>query len=85
MGEFLTSEQIETFQKDGILVIENFLTQDEVTNMRAEILKLVHEMNPEEHRGVFSTTDNNSVQVKFTGLGAHWKPIALFMWFCKSH
>ena len=41
MGEYLTAEQIEKFQKDGILVVENFLSQDEVKNMRAEILKLV--------------------------------------------
>jgi len=66
MGEYLTAEQIEKFQKDGILVVENFLSQDEVKNMREEILKLVHEMNPEEHRGVFSTTDNNSAQANDT-------------------
>ena len=41
MGEYLTAEQIEKFQKDGILVVENFLSQDEVKNMREEILKLV--------------------------------------------
>ena len=41
MGEYLTVEQIEKFQKDGILVVENFLSQDEVKNMREEILKLV--------------------------------------------
>ena len=41
MGEYLTAEQIEKFQKDGILVVENFLSQDEVKNMREEIMKLV--------------------------------------------
>ena len=41
MGEYLTAEQIEKFQQDGILVVENFLSQDEVKNMREEILKLV--------------------------------------------
>ena len=63
MGEYLTTEQIEKFKKDGILVIDNFLSQDEVKDMRKEILKLVQDMNPEEHRGVFSTTDNNEAQV----------------------
>ena len=63
MGEYLTIEQIEKFKKDGILVLDNFLSQDDVTDMRKEILKLVQDMNPEEHRGVFSTTDNNSAQV----------------------
>ena len=44
MGEYLTAEQIEKFQKDGILVVENFLSQDEVKNMREEIMKLVQSM-----------------------------------------
>jgi len=66
MGEYLTIEQIEKFKKDGILVVDNFLSQDDVRDMRKEILKLVQDMNPEEHRGVFSTTDNNSAQANDT-------------------
>ena len=52
MGEYLTAEQIEKFQKDGILVVENFLSQDEVKNMREEIMKLVQSMllfSPRQH------------------------------------
>ena len=30
MGEYLTIEQIEKFKKDGILVVDNFLSQDDV-------------------------------------------------------
>ena len=33
----LTKEQLEKFEKEGILVIENFLEQEEVTAIREEI------------------------------------------------
>lgn len=59
MGDFLTAEQIETFHKNGLLVVNNFLTQEEVTSMRNEILKLVNDMDPNEHKGVFSTTKHH--------------------------
>jgi len=53
----LSKEQLEKFEKDGILVIENFLSPDEVTAIRDEIHNIVEKMNPETDRGVFSTTD----------------------------
>ena len=81
MGEYLTTEQIEKFEKDGILVIDNFLSQDEVKDMRKEILKLVQDMNPEEHRGVFSTTDNNKAQVL---MYYNQEILYNFYWFCLS-
>ena len=59
---YLTSSQIEEFDKNGLLVIENFLNQNDVDSMKKEILKLVEEMNPLEHRGVFSTTSHNQVK-----------------------
>ena len=58
---FLTSEQIETFHKNGLLVVENFLTETEVKDMRKSILDRVKEMNPEEHKAIFSTTSHHQV------------------------
>lgn len=62
MAVGLTKEQLEKFEKDGLLVIEDFLTSDEVDGLKAEITKIVDEMDPKTDRGVFSTTDNNSKQ-----------------------
>ena len=58
---FLSSSQLEEFQKNGMLVIEDFVNQNEVKAMRDEISRLVEEMNPIEHRGVFSTTSRSQV------------------------
>ena len=58
---FLSSSQLKEFQKNGMLVIEDFVNQNEVKAMRDEISRLVEEMNPTEHRGVFSTTSRSQV------------------------
>ena len=58
---FLSSSQLKEFQKNGMLVIEDFVNQNEVRAMRDEISRLVEEMNPTEHRGVFSTTSRSQV------------------------
>ena len=36
----LTKEQLEKFEKEGILVIENFLEQEEVTAIRKDIFMI---------------------------------------------
>ena len=60
-ASFLSSCQLEEFQKNGMLVIEDFVNQNDVKAMRDEISRLVQEMNPMEHRGVFSTTSRSQV------------------------
>ena len=57
----LSPTQVEDFHKNGILVVEDFLEQKDVQAMKKEILDLVDEMDPNEHRGVFSTTSHNQV------------------------
>jgi len=52
----LTKDQLEKFEKDGILIIEDFLCLEEVTSIRNEIHKIVENMDPVKDRGVFSTT-----------------------------
>ena len=44
------------FYEDGLLVIENFASDEEIDAMRAECHELVEKMNPAEHQTVFSTT-----------------------------
>ena len=58
----LTKEQLDKLAKDGILVVEDFLTEAEVLEMKNSILKLISDMDPKEHRGIFST--DNYQQVK---------------------
>lgn len=57
----LTHTKLDQFVRDGLVVIEDFLTQDEVKTLRESCLKLVREMDPKEHHGVFSTTSHNQV------------------------
>jgi len=52
----LTAAQREQFEREGLLVVEDFLSQEEVSEMRAEIERLVEGMDPAKDRGVFSTT-----------------------------
>jgi len=58
----LSPTQVEDFNKNGILVVEDFLEQKDVQAMKKEILELVDEMDPNEHRGVFSTTSHNQAK-----------------------
>lgn len=61
----LTREQKQKFESDGLLVLENFLSPEEVSGLRAEILRLVREMDPAQHRGIFSTTEHNQANDKY--------------------
>ena len=63
MSSRLTWDQVQEYKKNGILVVPNFLTQSEVKMLRSRILDLVDEMDPSEHRGVFSTTSHDQVRV----------------------
>ena len=62
-SSFLTHSQLNDFQKNGMLVIENFINQNDVKAMKEEINDLVDKMNPQEHKGVFSTTSRNQVKI----------------------
>ena len=58
----LTQSQIDEFHCNGILIIEDFLSQDEVRSVKEEIFKIVDEMDPNEHKGIFSTTSRSQVR-----------------------
>ena len=66
MGDYLTPQQIKDFHQNGILVVEKFLTEKQVMTLRKEIVKLVDEMDPEEHKGVFTTENQNKAQANDT-------------------
>ncbi|KAJ8038957.1 Phytanoyl-CoA dioxygenase domain-containing protein 1 [Holothuria leucospilota] len=53
-----TKEAKERFEKDGYLVVEDFLTKDEVAMLRNSCHRIVEEMNPDEHPRVAFKTDN---------------------------
>ncbi|XP_071492263.1 phytanoyl-CoA dioxygenase domain-containing protein 1-like [Diadema antillarum] len=54
-----SSAEREQFEKDGFLVVDNFLTKEEVAALRAECHDVVEKMNPKEHtKCTFDTTAN---------------------------
>ena len=76
MSTGLTREQFEQFERDGILVLEDFLSPTEVEAVRTEIHRIVENMDPATDRGVFSTKDDNQKQVVIgsTGfVGSHFE------------
>lgn len=53
----LTSEQISQFDRDGFLVIKNFVTEEARTCLTARANELVEQWQPGEHRSVFTTNE----------------------------
>ena len=51
------------FDRDGILVVESFLDEKDVEGLREACDKLVHDMDPDVHRGVFSATTQAHAKV----------------------
>ncbi|XP_050407642.1 phytanoyl-CoA dioxygenase domain-containing protein 1 [Patella vulgata] len=48
----------EKFEKDGYIVIDDFLSEEDITALRSECWNMIEEMKPEEHcPSVFNTTD----------------------------
>ena len=62
MSGGLTPQQFEQFEKDGILVIQDFLTKEEVSSVRDAIHDIIENMDPKTDRGVFSTTGCQQVR-----------------------
>lgn len=51
----MTPEQISKFEEDGFVVIDNFLTTEEIELLKADCAELIDKMEPEEHKSVFIT------------------------------
>ncbi|EFA00565.1 phytanoyl-CoA dioxygenase domain-containing protein 1 homolog isoform X1 [Tribolium castaneum] len=52
------------FEKDGYVVLEDFLSETEINELRAECDNLVENMPEESKRAVFSSADSNILQDK---------------------
>ena len=55
----ITNEQLKSYQQNGFLVLEDFVTSRECDRLRAEAEHLVHEFDPAEVISVFSTREQN--------------------------
>jgi phytanoyl-CoA hydroxylase len=53
----LTKEQISQFDRDGFLVIEDFVTDEARHHLKARAIELVEQWEPGEHRSVFTTDE----------------------------
>jgi len=53
----LTKEQISQFDRDGFLVIEDFVTEEARNRLKARAIELVEQWEPGEHRSVFTTDE----------------------------
>jgi hypothetical protein len=52
------------FESDGYVVLEDFLSEAEVQELRSECDNLIKNMPQESKRTVFSTVDSNVQQVR---------------------
>ncbi|MEO8695988.1 MAG: phytanoyl-CoA dioxygenase family protein [Acidimicrobiales bacterium] len=57
MSADLSADQRASFERDGFLVLPDFVSKDSCDRLRAQADKLVAEFDPDEQRTVFSTTD----------------------------
>ena len=53
----LSAEQIETYQRDGFLVVPDFTSADARARLRARAVDIVDEWEPSEQRSVFTTSE----------------------------
>ncbi|XP_040575440.1 phytanoyl-CoA dioxygenase domain-containing protein 1 [Lepeophtheirus salmonis] len=58
----ITQEQRDRYEKEGLTVIPNFLTKQDVQELMTTCHDLVEQMDPDEHCGVFSTLDNSQAK-----------------------
>jgi len=54
----LSREQIDHFHNEGYLILEDFLTDEEVSSLRNACHALIDNFQPDQHRCVFTTTDH---------------------------
>jgi len=56
----LNAEQILQYHKNGYLVLENAIPQQDIEKLKAAALQVVDEFDINKHRSVFSTSDRDS-------------------------
>lgn len=56
---FLSPEQIQHFQQQGYVVVENLLSASQLAQMQAQASKIIHDWDDQQARHIFTTKDNN--------------------------
>jgi phytanoyl-CoA hydroxylase len=57
----LSAEQIESYQRDGFVVVQNFVSADDRDRLRTRALDIVDAWEPSEQRSVFTTNEQARV------------------------
>ncbi|MGB0113872.1 MAG: phytanoyl-CoA dioxygenase family protein [Ilumatobacteraceae bacterium] len=53
----LTAEQIDSYERDGFLVLPDFVTRDDCQRLRTRAIEMVDEWEPSAERSVFTTNE----------------------------
>ncbi|XP_071821244.1 phytanoyl-CoA dioxygenase domain-containing protein 1-like [Apostichopus japonicus] len=59
-----SKKECEQFERDGYLVVEDFLTKEEIDSLRGSCQRIVAEMNPEDHSKVAFRTDEDQCDTR---------------------
>ncbi|MEX0846161.1 MAG: phytanoyl-CoA dioxygenase family protein [Ilumatobacteraceae bacterium] len=71
MGDSLTPTQVSQYERDGFLVLPGFATVDSCHELRAAAEAIVDRFEPDEHRSVFTTDEQERVSdAAFLGSGS---------------
>jgi phytanoyl-CoA hydroxylase len=57
MGELLTDEQIADYQRDGFLVVADFVSREECSALRSAAVGIVNDFVPSDRQTVFTTNE----------------------------
>lgn len=60
----LSSEQVEAYQRDGFLVIEEFASAEACADLRRRAVEIVHEWEPSGERTVFTTDEQERASTR---------------------
>lgn len=60
----LTDDQITELDKNGYLVVENFLSADQCDELRKECMKIVDDCDVKEHQACFDTINQQHMKLK---------------------
>lgn len=61
IGAVLSAEQIESYERDGFLVVDDFVSADDRARLRGRALDIVDAWEPSEQRSVFTTNEQARV------------------------
>ena len=57
----LTSTQVASFQRDGFVVVEDFVSQSACNDLKQRAVEMVHQWQPSGKRTAFSTNEQTRV------------------------